>query len=105
MRRGPELGLGHADDRNAELSEDMSAQAGPTAGVQVNIAINNDQCEPASCRDNRPQPWMKRYSQKVTHRSQVLADLPEHLGLAFQASKHQSAGILIQLAEAPSQVP
>src|SRR5450756_1884344 len=54
MRRGPERRLRHADDRDAELGVNMRAKPWPTAGIQVNIAIDHDQRELASWRAGQP---------------------------------------------------
>ena len=55
MRRGPEPGLGHSDDGSTELGMNMRAEAGPPAGVKVNITVNHDQREIGARRDHRPQ--------------------------------------------------
>jgi len=47
MRRGPERSLGHADDRHAELSVHVSTQTRPAGGVQVRVAIDHDESQPA----------------------------------------------------------
>jgi hypothetical protein len=53
---GPERRLGHANDRNAaEFCVNMRAQTGPALRIQVNVAIDHDQLEPLSGRDDGPQ--------------------------------------------------
>jgi hypothetical protein len=48
-----EPGLGDPDHRDAELGVRMRAQAGPAAGVQIGVAVDHQQAQPA-----RPaSPW------------------------------------------------
>ena len=51
--RGAELGLGHADHRDAELGVHVRAEAGPAAGVQVGVAVDYQQAEPAQLGQDR----------------------------------------------------
>jgi transposase len=40
---GAERGLGHADDRDAELGVGVGTQAGPAGWIQVSVAIDHQQ--------------------------------------------------------------
>ena len=52
---GAEPGLGHPDHRDAELGVRMRAQAGPAAGVQVGVAVDHQQVQPAQIVQDRAQ--------------------------------------------------
>jgi hypothetical protein len=53
--RGAEPGLGHPDHRDAERGVRMRAQAGPAAGVQVGVAVDHQQAQPARIVQDRAQ--------------------------------------------------
>jgi hypothetical protein len=53
--RRTEPGLGHPDHRDAELGVRTRAQAGPAAGVQVGVAIDHQQAQPAQILQDRAQ--------------------------------------------------
>ena len=50
-----EPGLGDPDHRDAELGVRMRAQAGPAAGVQIGVAIDDQQAQPAQIGQDRAQ--------------------------------------------------
>ena len=45
--------FGHPDDRDAELGVRMRAQAGAAAGVQVGVAVDDQQAQPAEIVQDR----------------------------------------------------
>ena len=47
--------FGHPDDRDAELGVRMRAQAGAAAGVQVGVAVDDQQAQPAQIVQDRAQ--------------------------------------------------
>ena len=50
-----EPGLGHPDHREAELGVRMRTQAGQAAGVQIGVAIDHQQAQPAQIGQDRTQ--------------------------------------------------
>jgi hypothetical protein len=50
-----EPGLCHPDHRDAELGVRVRAQAGPAAGVQVGVAVDNQQAQTAQIVQDRAQ--------------------------------------------------
>ena len=55
MGSGAEAGLGHPDHRDAELGVRTRAQAGPAARVQIGVAIDHQQVQPAEILQDRTQ--------------------------------------------------
>jgi hypothetical protein len=52
---GAERRLGHADHRDAELLAGPGAQAGPAAGIQVGVAVDDQQAQAAHAFQGRAQ--------------------------------------------------
>jgi hypothetical protein len=53
--RRAEPGLDHPDHRDAELGVRLRAQAGPAAGVQIGVAVDHQQAQPAQIAQDPPQ--------------------------------------------------
>ena len=54
MRRGPECGLGDADDGRAELGMNMRAEARSARRIQVDVSIHHDERERPCLLADRP---------------------------------------------------